>query len=81
MAPVPGAYYPCLARAGVEYLYFLDYHRPAEFAFDLPAEVSFRAELIDPWNMTVTAVPGEYRGRAELRLRGEPCQGIRFRRV
>jgi len=81
MGPVSGSYYPCLARAGTEYLYFLDYHRPAEFAFDLPADGRFRAELIDPWNMTITAAPGEFAGKAELKLRGEPYQAIRFRRV
>jgi hypothetical protein len=81
MSPLPASYYPCLALAGEEYLYFLDYHRPAEFAFDLPADRSFRAESIDPWNMKTTAVPGEFRAKAELKLSGEPYQAIRFRTV
>ncbi|HVW85100.1 MAG TPA: DUF5060 domain-containing protein [Bryobacteraceae bacterium] len=80
MKPMPASYYPCLARAGEQYLYFLDYHQPAEFAFDLPAEGRFRAELIDPWNMTITAAPGEFHAKAQLKLRGEPYQAVRFRR-
>ena len=81
MSPVPNAYYPCLARAGEQYVFFFDYHQPAEFVFDLPAQISFRADLIDPWKMTITAAPGEFRGRAELKLRGEPYQAVRFRRA
>ena len=36
-APVAGAYYPCIARAGEDYLYFLDYHQPTLADFELPA--------------------------------------------
>jgi len=79
--PVPGAYYPCLARAGEEYLFYFDYHRPAEYTFDLPTESEFRAELIDPWQMRTTVLDGRYRGKAELKLPGEPYLAVRFRRA
>ena len=35
VAPVAGAYYPCIARPGEYYLYFLDFHQPALADFDL----------------------------------------------
>ena len=43
VAPLTGAYYPCLARTGEYYLYFLDCHQPALADFDLPAGVRFTA--------------------------------------
>src|ERR1039458_1516529 len=46
VAPVTGAYYPCIARTGEYYLYFLDFHQPALADFELPAGQSFTAEII-----------------------------------
>jgi hypothetical protein len=35
--------------------------------------------LIDPWQMTVTAVPGRFSGKTKLKLSGRPFQAVRFR--
>jgi hypothetical protein len=80
-APVPGAYYPCIARAGEYYLYFLDYHQPALADFELPAGGRFSAEIIDPWTMSVTKADGVFSGKFQLKLPGREMLAVRFRKV
>ncbi|MDC7684182.1 DUF4038 domain-containing protein [Asticcacaulis sp. BYS171W] len=60
-------------------LYFLDFHRPVWYEFPLP-EGRFRAELIDPWEMTIAPVAGEFTTKAKLILPGKPFQAVRFLR-
>jgi hypothetical protein len=74
-------YYPAAAIAGQYYLYFLDYHQPALADFDLPANTNFKADVIDPWEMTVTPVAGDHQGKFQLKLPGKPYLAVQFRRV
>jgi hypothetical protein len=60
-------------------LYYLDFHQPIFYEFLLP-EGSFAAEIVDPWQMTVTRAPGMFSGKTKLRLSGRPYQAVRFRR-
>jgi len=76
-----GAYYRSAGKAGEVYLYYLDYHRPANYPFPLPEGVTFRAELIDPWAMTITPLPGTFTGKSDIELTGKPYQAVRFRKV
>jgi hypothetical protein len=77
----PEPYYPCIAKAKEYYLYYFDFHQPAEYEFQLPGTVTFRADLVDPWQMTVTPLPGTYSGSASLRLPGKPYLAVRFQKV
>ena len=61
-------------------LYYFDFHQPIYYEFPLP-EGQFTAELIDPWEMTIRAVPGVVSGNTKLKLTGRPYQAVRFRRV
>jgi hypothetical protein len=79
LAPLPGAYYPCAAKPGEFYLYYLDVHQPAEAQFELPSPGSFTADVIDPWAMTITWA-GVYSGKFTLRLPGRPQLAVRFRK-
>jgi hypothetical protein len=81
LAPVPAAYYPCVAKAGEFYLYYLDYHQPALADFALPAEGRFEADIIDPWEMKVDKAEGTYSGKFQLELPGRPMLAVRFRKV
>jgi Domain of unknown function (DUF5060)/Protein of unknown function (DUF4038)/Domain of unknown function (DUF5605) len=64
-----------------EVLYYMDFHQPIYYQFPLP-EGSFRAEQIDPWQMTVTPLsPTPLSGKAKLKLTGKPNQALRFRRT
>lgn len=76
-----GSYYLCAGQPDQLYLWYFDYHQPAEYTFPLPEKGQFRAELIDPWEMKVTPLSGTYSGKAKLSLPGKPYQAIRFLRV
>ncbi len=60
--------------------YYFDDHQPVWYEFPLP-EGRFAAEAIDPVAITVTAVPGRFRGKARIRLAGKPFRGMRFAAV
>ena len=59
-------------------LYYFDFHQPIQYAFPLGAG-RYRAELIDPWQMTITPIAGSFSGNATLQLPAKPYQAIRFR--
>ncbi len=67
-------------RVAAETLYFMDYHQPLYYDFPLP-EGNFTAEMIDPWAMTITPIPGTLTGKARITLAGRPYQALRFRRA
>jgi hypothetical protein len=81
VAPVPNSYYHCIAKPGEYYLHFLDVHQPALADFTLPDSARFTAEIIDPWEMTISQVPGTFSGKFQLRLPGKEGKAIRFRRA
>jgi hypothetical protein len=58
----------------------MDFHQPIYYDFPLP-DGTYSAEMLDPWGMTLTAVPGKFTGRTKLKLAGKTFQGVRFRRV
>jgi hypothetical protein len=78
--PLPNQKYAAAGREGEFYLFFFDLHQPAEMEFELPSATSFRADIIDPWQMTITACPGVYSGKFTLKLPGKPWQAVRFRK-
>lgn len=61
-------------------LYYFDLHQPIQYTVPLGA-ATYRAELIDPWQMTITPIAGSFSGNATLKLSGRPSQAIRFRRI
>ncbi len=62
-------------------LYYLDQHQPIQYTFPLPEAASYKAELIDPWEMTISALPGTHHGKATLRLPAKPSLALRFTRI
>ena len=46
--------------------------------FRLPARRHYRAEVIDPWQMTVVPCDGVYSDEALLRLPGKPYLAVQF---
>jgi hypothetical protein len=61
-------------------LYYTDEHQPIYYDFPLP-DGSFTAELIDPWEMKITSLPGTFSGKSRLKLTGRLFQALRFHRV
>ena len=81
LTPVPKPYYPAAMKTNEYYLHYFDYHQPAINQFELPDGVQFRADIIDPWNMTVTPVEGAHQGKVQLKLPGKPYMAVQFRKV
>jgi len=59
-------------------LYYLDFHQPGEYEFPL-GDGQYKADLIDPWEMKTTPLPGTHTGKARLTLPVKPYQAVRFR--
>jgi hypothetical protein len=75
------SYYPTAGREGRYYLCYFDVHQPAEYQFDLPQGVKYRADIIDPWEMTITPAPGTYEGKFTLQLPARPYLAVRIRKA
>lgn len=78
---VDGSYYYCANRPGEVYLWFFDYHQPAEYVFPLPQKGTFTAEWIDPWGMTTHPETGTFSGKTKLQLPGRPYLAVRFKKT
>ncbi len=76
-----GSYYLSAGEPGQLYLYYFDYHQPADYEFPLPQDAKFSAEIIDPWEMTITPVTGTFSGNSKLKLPRKPYMAARFRKV
>jgi hypothetical protein len=76
-----GAYYLSSGTPDELYLYFFDYHRPAQYTFPLSSAVNFSAMLVDPFAMTMMQLPGSFTGNATLKLTGRPYQAVLFQKV
>lgn len=80
--PLPNPKYSAAStRDGAFYLYYFDLNQPAEMDFELPKESKFKAQVIDPWTMRITPVPGEYGGNFTLKLPGKPYQAVSFEKI
>ena len=44
-------------------------------------ESHLRADVIDPWEMTITPLAGTFEGKFKMALPGKPFQAVRFERV
>jgi hypothetical protein len=74
-------YYLEAGAPGKFYLFYFDSYQPAEYTFDLAKGVKYRADVIDPWAMTITPVPGTFEGKFTMKLPGKPNLAIRFRKI
>lgn len=74
-------YYLGSGQEGRYYLFYFDVNQPAEYTFELAKGSRYRAELIDPWAMTIEPVPGTYEGTFTMKLPGRPFLAMRFQKV
>ena len=74
-------YYLGAGQEGRYYLYYFDVNQPAEYEFDLAKGSQYRADLIDPWEMTVTPLAGTFSGKFTMKLPGKPALAVRFQKV
>jgi hypothetical protein len=66
---------------GGEYLIYLWDRQHAKETVNLPADARFKADVIDTREMTITPLPGEFSGRAEIPLSTKPYMAIRITKV
>jgi len=71
-------YYLNAGNAGERILYYFDYHCVGEYEFPLPENVKFKATMIDPWEMTTSALPATFSGKSEITLTGKPYMAVLF---
>jgi len=75
-------YYMAAKRSANEtMLWYFDFHQPSYYDFSLPVGAKFKAEWVDPWEMTTMAVDGLFTGKSRIKLPGKPYQAIVFRKV
>ncbi len=74
-------YYMAAGQEGRYYLFYFDVNQPAEYEFDLAKGPHYRADLIDPWEMTITPVPGTFAGKFTLKLPAKSFQAVRFQKA
>ena len=74
-------YYLGAGQEGRYYLFYFDVNQPAEYEFNLNQGTRYRADIIDPWEMTITPVPGTFSGKFTMKLPGRPFLAVRFERA
>ena len=42
---------------------------------------SYKADLIDPWEMTIAPIPGAFKEKFSLNLPGKPYQAVLFKAI
>lgn len=72
---------PTLGIEGEYYLQYFGVHRPAYRELPLPEESYFQIEVIDTWNMTITALNGVYSGLTRVNMPATPYIALRAYRV
>ena len=80
-APIVGAAGDVVKSAGQAAPPILCYHRerqPSWKTYQLPENGTYRAEIIDTWEMVVTPVEGTFSGRSRVELPGKPYVAVRF---
>jgi hypothetical protein len=63
------------------YLYYFSYRQPCYYDFTLDPAYSYKAEIIDTWNMTIEEIEGDFKGKFQLKLPGSPYIAVRLTRL
>ena len=56
-------------------------NQPAEYEFDLADGSRYKADIVDPWEMTMVPVSGTFQGKFNMKLPGKPFLAVRFQKV
>jgi hypothetical protein len=82
MEPVVDTWnYRAGGKVGEYYLYYTGVSQPAEYRITLPEGERYQAEVIDPWEMTIEPLPGQYEGNCTVNLPGKPNTLLRLRKM
>ena len=64
---------------GAYRLIYFGEHQPRVWSAGLPVDTRYTVEIIDTWNMTITAAPGEFENALAIELPGKPFIAVRIR--
>lgn len=68
-------------QEGTYMLLYLGNRQHAYYEVDLPEHSTYRIDIIDTWNMTVSPAEGTFRGRSVIELPGTPYIALRIRKT
>lgn len=63
------------------YLYYFSTRQPCYYDFMMNTGISYRAEILDTWNMTVEEVEGNFEGNFQIKLPGRPYIAVRLTKI
>ncbi len=70
--------FSCIGIANEYYLGYLNDAQPRSIVINLPRNSTFKVEIIDTWNMTITPVEKTFSGRSLIELPGKPYMAVRI---
>ncbi len=72
--------FPCAGQPGRYYLVYCGVHQPATMTLSVPQGGTYRVDILDTWEMTVTTLEGSYSGSFTVALPAKPYIAIRITR-
>jgi hypothetical protein len=81
LKPLPLFTWMPFSCIGIDHEYYLGYlndAQPRSIVIDLPNDASYRVEVIDTWNMTITPVQKEFSGHSLIELPQKPYMAVRI---
>ncbi|MZQ83112.1 DUF5060 domain-containing protein [Paenibacillus sp. 5J-6] len=69
------------AEEGTYKLLYFGRHQHAFLNLELRQDSSYRIELIDTWQMTITPLPGTFSGSCRVDLPGKPFMALRIQKI
>lgn len=71
----------CGGSPGKYYLIYYGIKQPSFKILNLPDNAEFRVEIIDTWEMTISEIPGAFKGNFRIDLPGKPYIALRIQKV
>jgi hypothetical protein len=81
LKPIPLFTWMPYSAVGIEkeyYLCYLNDDQPRSIVINLPDDSFFNVEIIDTWNLTITALQKKYSGRSMIELPAKPYIAVRI---
>lgn len=70
--------FSCIGIEGKYYLGYLNDAQPRSIVIDLPKNTSFKVEVIDTWDMTITPLQKKFSGKSLIELPAKPYMAVRI---
>ena len=81
LKPIPLFTWMPFSCMGIDHEYYLGYlndAQPRSIVVDLPKDASYKVEIIDTWNMTITPIQKKFSGHSLIELPQKPYIAVRI---